>query len=152
MFLNVIYLFMAVLGLRCCVGFPQVAVSGSHSLVVRRLLIVVASLRVRGLQQLQHSSYSCSMACGIFLNQGLIPFSHLGRQILYHWATGEASFACIISQQSPRQSACSHDDTCNSHMVVEFSNSWFPFIIKPSPELCFLDWPIVLPCRHWTSI
>ena len=38
-------LFMAVLGLRCCVGFSLVVVSGGYSLfVVHGLLIVVASL------------------------------------------------------------------------------------------------------------
>ena len=42
-----IYLFLAVLGLYCCVGFSRVAASKGYSLVVaRRLLIVVASLVV----------------------------------------------------------------------------------------------------------
>ena len=42
---NYIYLFLAVLGLRCCGGFSLVAASASYSLVaVCRLLIVVASL------------------------------------------------------------------------------------------------------------
>ena len=42
---NFIYLFLAVLGLRCCGGFSLVAASASYSLVaVCRLLIVVASL------------------------------------------------------------------------------------------------------------
>ena len=40
-----IYLFLAVLGLCCCLGFSQVALSGGFSLVVMlRLLIVVAAL------------------------------------------------------------------------------------------------------------
>ena len=39
------YLFLAVLGLFCCVGFSLVAASGGYSLVaVLRLLIAVASL------------------------------------------------------------------------------------------------------------
>ena len=39
------YLFMTVLGLHCCTGFPWVVVSGGHSLVVvHGLIIVVASL------------------------------------------------------------------------------------------------------------
>ena len=52
-----IYLFLAVLGLRCCTGFSLVAVSGGYSLVaVLELLIAMASLavghglRVHGLQ------------------------------------------------------------------------------------------------------
>ena len=41
------YLFLAVLGLCCCVGFSLVAVSGSYSAVaVLELLIVAASLDV----------------------------------------------------------------------------------------------------------
>ena len=42
---NFIYLFLAVLGLRCCRGFCLVVASESYSLgAVCRLLIVVASL------------------------------------------------------------------------------------------------------------
>ena len=37
-------LFLAVLGLGCCVGFSLVAVSRGYSLVEHGLLIVVASL------------------------------------------------------------------------------------------------------------
>ena len=40
-----VYLFWAVLGLRCCVGFSRVAASKGYSLVATHgLLIVVASL------------------------------------------------------------------------------------------------------------
>ena len=43
-----IYLFLAVLGLRCCTGFSLVAVSGGCSLVaVHGLLIAVASFVVK---------------------------------------------------------------------------------------------------------
>ena len=39
------YLFMAALGLHCCVGFSLVAVSGDYSLVVVcRLVLAMASL------------------------------------------------------------------------------------------------------------
>ena len=42
---NFIYLFLAVLGLRCCTGSSLAAVSGGYSpVVVSRLLIAVASL------------------------------------------------------------------------------------------------------------
>ena len=47
LFLNFlfIYLFLATLGLHCCMGFSPVAVSQGYSLaVVPRLLIAVASL------------------------------------------------------------------------------------------------------------
>ena len=45
---NFIYLFLAVLGLRCCVGFSLVAESGGYSLVMAHgLLIAVAFLAVK---------------------------------------------------------------------------------------------------------
>ena len=45
-----IYLFLAVLGLHCCVGFSLIAVSGSYSLdAVPGFLIVVASFVERGI-------------------------------------------------------------------------------------------------------
>ena len=44
-FCNLIYLLLAVLGLRCCSGFSLVVASGGYSLfVVLRLLIGMASL------------------------------------------------------------------------------------------------------------
>ena len=90
------YLFWAVLGFRCCVGFSLVAASGSCSLdVVCGLLFAVASLvaedrlwfmpasvvaagglvvAVPGLQSTGSIAVthglSCSEACGIFLDQG----------------------------------------------------------------------------------
>ena len=67
-------LFLLVLGLHCCAGFSPVAVSRSYSRVaIHGLLIAVASLIVaRGL--------SCSMACGIFRDQGSNPCP-------LHWQT-----------------------------------------------------------------
>ena len=45
LFFKIIYLFLAVLDLHCCVGFSASVVSRGYSLAaVRRLLIVVASL------------------------------------------------------------------------------------------------------------
>ena len=41
---NFIYLFMAVLGLCCCVDFSLVAASGVYSVAVFELLVVMASL------------------------------------------------------------------------------------------------------------
>ena len=44
-FFKIIYLFLAVLGLRCCEGFSLVVVRGGYSLVaVHWLLIAVVSL------------------------------------------------------------------------------------------------------------
>ena len=59
-------LFLLVLGLHYCVGFSLVVMSRSYSLVVMPgLLTAVASLVECGL--------SCSMACGIFRDQGSNP-------------------------------------------------------------------------------
>ena len=41
---NFIYLFMAVLGLCCCVDFSLVAASGVYSVAVFELLVVMASV------------------------------------------------------------------------------------------------------------
>ena len=80
-----LFLFLAALGLLCCVGFSLVSESRGYSLVVpRELLIMVASLVskhglwVCGTQQLWlvgstavvHRLW-CSVACGISLDQGL---------------------------------------------------------------------------------
>ena len=71
-----IYLFSAVLGLRCCAGFSLAAESrGSSLYVARGLLTAVASPVV------EHGLYStgsivvahglsCSAACGVLLDQG----------------------------------------------------------------------------------
>ena len=87
-------LFLAVLGLGCCVGFSLVAVSRGYSLVVEHgLLIAVASLLLRNvfsracrLQQLWHTGsvvvaqgLSCSTAHGLFPNQGSNPYLLLGQ-------------------------------------------------------------------------
>ena len=95
---NLFFFFLAVLGLRCCVkAFPSCGEQGLLFVAVHGLLIAVASLVVdhrlqaRGLQQLQHAGprvrglqqlwrmgsgvvvhrLSCSVACGIFPDQGL---------------------------------------------------------------------------------
>ena len=92
-----IYLFLAVLGLHCCMwAFSTCSDWGLLFIAVYGLLIVVAflvaehTLQVRKLQQLWHTGsvvvacrlqsagsvvvahgLSCSTACGIFLDQGL---------------------------------------------------------------------------------
>ena len=94
-----IYLFLAVLGLRCCAqAFSSCGEQGLLFVAVRGLLIMVASLVVEhglqahGLQQLWHAGsvvvacrlqstgsvvvahrLSCSAACGIFPDQGWNP-------------------------------------------------------------------------------
>ena len=98
-FFNFIYLFLAALGLRRCArAFSSCGEQGLLFAAVRRLLTAVASLvaehglQARGLQQLWHTGsvvvarglqstgsvvvvhrLSCSMACGIFPDQGLNP-------------------------------------------------------------------------------
>ena len=71
------YLVLVVLGLCCCMAFSLAVESGGHSLAeVSGLLFVVASLavvhRLWGTQAsaVVAHSLSCSMACGIFLDQG----------------------------------------------------------------------------------
>ena len=82
-----IYLFLAVLGFYCCTrAFPSCGQRGLLFVVVRGLLIVVASLAAEhGLQacSLQYlwplglvivaRGLSCSTACGIFRDQGSNP-------------------------------------------------------------------------------
>ena len=82
-----IYLFLAALGLSCCLrAFSSCGEQGLLFIAVRVLLIVVASLVVehglqaRGLQYLWHTGsvvvargLSCSEACGIFPDQGSSP-------------------------------------------------------------------------------
>ena len=94
-----IYLFLAALGLRCCArAFSRCSKKGLLFVAERELLIAVTSLvtehglQAHGLQQLQHvgsvvvasglqstgsvvvaHGFSCSSACGIFLDQGSNP-------------------------------------------------------------------------------
>ena len=94
-----IYLFLALLGLRCCVwAFCSCGERGLLFVAMHGLLIAVAPLvaehgvQARGLQQLWHAGsvvvarglqssgsavvahgLSCSVACGIFPDQGLNP-------------------------------------------------------------------------------
>ena len=74
-----IYLFLAVLGLCCCAqGFSSCRERGLLFIVVRRLLIAVASccgarvLGTRASVVVVHG-LSCSTVCGIFLDQGSNP-------------------------------------------------------------------------------
>ena len=70
-FLIFIYLFLAELGLHCCVQvFSSCGERGYCLVVVRKLLVLVASLVAHRL--------SCPATCGIFLDQG----SNL---CLLHW-------------------------------------------------------------------
>ena len=85
------YLFLAVLGLRCCTGFSLVVGSEGYSLaVVLRILVVVASLVAEHrLWSTQASvvgarGLSCSAASGIFPDEGSNCVSYTGRWVLYH--------------------------------------------------------------------
>ena len=104
-----ISLFLAVLGLHCREGFSLVAASGGYSQVGRHGLLAVAAslvehrlwstrasavvacgLRSCSSQAPEHRlvvaapGLSCSVACGIFLDQGLNLCLCTGSQILYH--------------------------------------------------------------------
>ena len=79
-----IYLFLAALGLRCCVrAFSSCGERGLLFVVVHRLLIVVASLCCGAWPLGARASVvvarglSCSVACGIFPDQGSNPRSLL---------------------------------------------------------------------------
>ena len=106
-----IYLSLAVLGVRCCVGFSLVAASwGYFYVAVCGLLIVVASpvaeYSLQGIQDsivvlpgLQSTSsavavhrLSCSVACGLFLDQGSNP-------CLLHW---QADSLSLIHEGRPQ--------------------------------------------------
>ena len=91
----IIYLFLSVLDLHCCMGFSLVAESRGYSLVVvysgfsccrARALgcpgfsggSVVAAPRLECRLKVVAQGFSCFTACGIFPNQGLNPH-------LLHW-------------------------------------------------------------------
>ena len=73
-------LFLALLGLCSCVrAFSRCGEQRLLFVVVRRRLIVVASLVAEhGLRNMASGvvahGFSCPMACGIFLDQGLNPY------------------------------------------------------------------------------
>ena len=101
-FLRFIFLFLAVLGLPCCVW----AFSSCYSPVaVHGLLIAMASLVAEhGLQGAQasvivaHGFSSCSTACGIFLDWGSSLCPRLSRRILNHWTTRKAPCSGILTR------------------------------------------------------
>ena len=75
---NFIYVFLAVLGLRCCADLSPIVEGGCSLFAAHRLLIVVASLIERpGLYSIGSTvvgqGLTCSAACGIFPDQGWSP-------------------------------------------------------------------------------
>ena len=105
-----IQLFLAVLGLCCCTGFPLVATSRGYSLIaVYRCLIAVASFvaehRLQGVQTsivwlLGSRAQAEQLRCmGLVVPQHVgssqirdqTHVTHIGRQILNHWTTREVS-------------------------------------------------------------
>ena len=73
-------------------GFSLAVASGGYGLAVAcRLLISVA------FHAAEQAGLSCSMACGIFPDQGSNWCLLIGRQALYHWATREAQRGVYIS-------------------------------------------------------
>ena len=78
-----LFLFLAVLDLCCCTrAFSSCSDWWLLFVAALGLLIAVASLVVA-------HGLSCSIACGIFLGQGLNPFPCIGRRILNHCTTRE---------------------------------------------------------------
>ena len=84
------YLFLAVLGLRCSSGFSLVVGSG---LLTEVALLAVEYNKIQHLVALGHMGFSscgswvsCSMVCGIFLDQGskLCPRWQVDSQPLDH--------------------------------------------------------------------
>ena len=92
-----LFLFLAVLGLRCCArAFSSCGKQGMLFIVVHVPLIAVASLlqctgSIAGL--------SCSTACGILPDQGLNPCLLHWRQILSHWTTREVQCLNILKRK-----------------------------------------------------
>ena len=111
---NFIYLFLAVLSLRCCSGFSLVVEGAGYSLVaVCRLLIMVASVVVKHMDSRAWTLelwLPGSRAQAPWLCVGLVALWHVGsswtrdwtrisctgRWILYHWATREAPKLCAF--------------------------------------------------------
>ena len=105
-----IYLFLAVLGLRCCKwAFSSRGELGLLFIAVLGLLIVVASLvaehglQAHGLHQLQHTGsvvaarrLSCSAALGSSRNRARTRVPCIGRRILNHCATREVQHSIFL--------------------------------------------------------
>ena len=98
-----IYSFVAVLRLWCCAGFSLVATSEGSSWLwcagfsLRWLLLLQSmGFRARGLQELWCMGLVALRHVGSSQIRDQTPVSCIGRQILYHWATREASFSLII--------------------------------------------------------
>ena len=91
-FLKIIYLFLAVLSLHCCIWtFSSCGKQSLISVAVRRLLIAVTSLVVaRGSRVwLWHTGFSCLAACRIFPARDWASLPFIGRQIFICWTTRE---------------------------------------------------------------
>ena len=100
-YLFIYYLFiLAALGLRCCTWLSLVAASRGYSslwcpgfsLRWRLLLWSMGSRRMVSVVVVHR--FSCSAACGIFLDQGSNP-RPLHWQILNHCTTREAQFSSV---------------------------------------------------------
>ena len=112
------YFFLAALGLRCCVGFALVAVSGGYSrvavcgpLIADASLAAEHGLRSAGLVGVVNG-LSCSAACRIFPDQG----SNLHLLRLLHW---QADSLPLSHQGSPRLVflLAKSDNSCHSRIT-----------------------------------
>ena len=146
LFKNLIYLFLAVLCLRCCVVFSLVVVSrgypslqwGSFSLQwlllqstgsrSRGLVVVAPGLQSTGSVIVVHG-LSCppahlpAPACGLFPSRDQTRVACTGRQALHLWATREVQF-CI----SLHQPAC----LCHPHRMKDFEGSRYVSVLASS--------------------
>ena len=107
-FLNLIYLFLAVLGLHFCAGLSLVAASGGRSssrctgLSLSRLLLLWSTGSRHAGSVVVANGPSCSVACGIFPDQGSNPCPlhwQADSQPLHHQGSLREGFRISIEEQ-----------------------------------------------------
>ena len=117
-----IYLFLAVLGLHCCVGFSLVAVSKGKSLVVVcRLLIVAASL-VRK-HRLQGAWASEAAVPGLQSSGSIVVVNGLNRSLVYGISLHQGWNPCLLDWQM--DCPLSHQGSPKPFCFVLYLYIWF---------------------------
>ena len=131
-----IYLFVAVLGLRCCAGFSLV-VSGGYALVaVRGLLITVASLGV------ECRLSSCGPWAELLRGTWNLPGSGTESVCLLHWQVESLPLGQPLPLFSWSTPSC-----LGSHLAVFLWDcpkkpaSWSPCLPAPPPQPVLLALP-----------
>ena len=166
---------MAVLGLHCCTGFPLVVGSGGYSLVAVRslpsqwlLLLWSSGSRMHGLLELWHRGLVAPQHVRFSWIRDQTHVSCIGRRLLYHCATREASLfdfliflllfdmfcfniiynvSCLLSGFSCvllfaiLWTAC-----CQAPLSMKFFQArileWMPCRDRTHVSLCFLGWQV----------